>query len=51
MLGVALALVAIGVLLLFLLPWGGIVVGLAGVVLFGLTVASRIGRPASRSRV
>jgi hypothetical protein len=51
MIGVAIAMVAIGVLLLFLFPWGGIVLGLVGIVLLILTLAGWIGRPANRSRV
>jgi hypothetical protein len=51
MIAVALALVALGVLLLFLFPWGGIVLGLVGLVLFILALVGWIGRPANRSRV
>jgi hypothetical protein len=51
MIAVAIAMVAIGVLLLFLFPWGGIVLGLVGLVLLILVIAGWIGRPANRSRV
>ncbi len=34
MLGLALALIVIGVIALFLFPWGGIAVGIAGLLLF-----------------
>jgi hypothetical protein len=50
MIAVSLALVGIGVLLLFLFPWGGIVLGIVGLVLLVLTLAGWIARPASRSR-
>jgi NADH:ubiquinone oxidoreductase subunit 3 (subunit A) len=36
MIGAALALVVLGIILLFLFPWAGIVVGVAGLVLVGL---------------
>ena len=35
MIGVALALIVLGILGLFLFPWGGIVVGIVGVFLLG----------------
>jgi hypothetical protein len=50
MIAVALTLVALGVLLLFLFPWGGIVIGIVGLALFALTLLGWIGRPANRSR-
>jgi len=50
MIAVSLGLVALGVLLLFLFPWGGIVLGLVGLTLFLLTLAGWIRRPASRGR-
>ena len=51
MIAVSLGLVALGVLLLFLFPWGGIVLGIVGIVLFALVLVGWIGRPANRSRV
>jgi hypothetical protein len=48
MLAVALGLVALGVLLLFLFPWGGIVLGVVGLILLTLTLLGWIGRPANR---
>jgi hypothetical protein len=50
MIAVALGLIALGVLLLFLFPWGGIVLGIVGVVLFVLTLVGWVGRPANRGR-
>jgi hypothetical protein len=50
MIAVALGLIALGVLLLFLFPWGGIVLGIVGVVLFLLTLVGWVGRPANRGR-
>ena len=49
MIGVALALVVIGVILLFLIPWVGIAAGIVGVVLAILYVAG-IGRRAAEPR-
>jgi NADH:ubiquinone oxidoreductase subunit 3 (subunit A) len=50
MIGAALALVVLGVILLFLFPWAGIVVGAAGVFLIVLFLVGfgrrmQIGRP------
>ena len=50
MIGAALALVVLGVILLFLFPWAGIVVGAVGVVLIvlflvGLGRRTETGRP------
>ncbi len=50
MIGAALALVVLGVILLFLFPWAGIVVGAAGVFLIVLFLVgfgrrAQIGRP------
>jgi Flp pilus assembly protein TadB len=39
MIGVAIALLLIGVVLLFLIPWVGIPVGIVGLVLVGLWMA------------
>ena len=51
MIAVSLGFVALGVLLLFLFPWGGIVLGIVGIVLFALVLVGWMGRPANRSRV
>jgi NADH:ubiquinone oxidoreductase subunit 3 (subunit A) len=50
MIGAALALIVLGVIVLFLFPWGGIVIGLAGLVLLvlfliGLGRRTQPGRP------
>jgi hypothetical protein len=50
MIAVALGLIALGVLLLFLFPWGGIVLGFVGLALFVLTLLGWIRRPANRGR-
>jgi hypothetical protein len=50
MIAVALGLVALGVLLLVLFPWGGIVLGLVGIALLVLILAGWLGRPAGRGR-
>jgi hypothetical protein len=50
MIAVSLTLIGIGVLLLFLFPWGGIVLGIVGLALFVLTLAGWVGRPANRGR-
>ena len=42
--------IALGVLLMFLIPWGGIVLGFVGLVLFLLTLLGWVRRPASRGR-
>jgi NADH:ubiquinone oxidoreductase subunit 3 (subunit A) len=39
MIGAALALIVLGVILLFLFPWGGIIAGLVGLVLLVLFLA------------
>lgn len=49
MIGVAVALVVLGVILLFLIPWVGIAAGIVGVMLAILYVAG-IGRRAARPR-
>ena len=49
MIGVALALVALGVILLFLIPWIGIAAGVVGLILALLYVAG-IGRRAAEPR-
>jgi hypothetical protein len=48
MIGLALAIIVIGILWGFVIPWVGILVGLAGLALF-LALLSRFGRGASRS--
>lgn len=49
MIGAALALVALGVLLLFLFPWAGVVVGAVGVLLMVLFLVG-FGRGAQTGR-
>jgi membrane protein implicated in regulation of membrane protease activity len=49
MLGIGIALVLVGVLFLFVIPWVGIPVGIVGLVLAILTFAG-IGRRTSRER-
>ena len=49
MIGAALALVVLGVLLLFLFPWAGVVVGAVGVVLMVLFLVG-FGRRAQTGR-
>jgi hypothetical protein len=49
MLGVALALIAIGVMLLFLVPWVGLPLGIVGIVLALLYIAG-VGRRAAEPR-
>ena len=49
MIGAALALVVIGVILLFLYPWAGLVVGAVGVLLMVLFLVG-FGRPAETGR-
>ena len=51
MIAVSLGLVLIGVLLLFLFPWGGIVLGLVGLVLFVLTLVGWVGGRTGPRRV
>ena len=48
MIGAALALILIGVVMLFLFPWAGIPLGIAGIVLLVAAVAG-VGRRAARS--
>ena len=50
MITVSLGLIALGVLLLFLFPWGGIVLGFVGLALLLLILLGSIGRPANRGR-
>jgi hypothetical protein len=47
MIGVGLALIVIGIILLFMLPWVGIVLGVVGIVLSVLYLAG-FGRRAAR---
>jgi hypothetical protein len=47
MLGIALALIVIGVVLLFLIPWVGVPVGIVGLVLALLSLAG-VGRRAAK---
>ena len=49
MIGAALGLVILGVVLLFLFPWAGIIVGAAGVLLVVLFLVG-FGRPAQTGR-
>jgi NADH:ubiquinone oxidoreductase subunit 3 (subunit A) len=49
MIGAAIALVVLGVILLFLFPWAGIVAGVVGLVLFVLFLAG-FGRRAATGR-
>jgi Flp pilus assembly protein TadB len=49
MIGVALALIAIGIVMLFLLPWVGIPVGIVGVVLF-IAYLAGFGRRAAEGK-
>jgi hypothetical protein len=49
MIGVALAIIVIGVILLFIIPWVGIAAGIVGVILAILYVAG-IGRRAAEPR-
>jgi hypothetical protein len=49
MIGLALAMVALGIVLLFFVPWVGIPVGIVGVVLFVLYLAG-FGRRAAEGR-
>jgi hypothetical protein len=49
MIGVALALVAIGIVMLFILPWVGIPVGIVGLVLFVAYLAG-FGRRAAEGK-
>jgi hypothetical protein len=47
MIGVGLALVVVGIIFLFVIPWVGIPVGIVGLLLFGLWLAG-FGRRAAR---
>jgi len=47
-LGAALAMVVIGVIFLFVIPWAGIVVGAVGLILLVVYVVGAARRPASR---
>ena len=49
MIGVALALIAIGIVMLFILPWVGIPVGIVGLVLFVAYLAG-FGRRAAQGK-
>jgi hypothetical protein len=49
MIGVALALIAIGIVMLFILPWVGIPVGLVGLALFVANLAG-FGRRAAEGK-
>jgi hypothetical protein len=49
MIGVALALIAIGIVMLFLLPWVGIPVGIVGLILFVAYLAG-FGRRAAEGK-
>ncbi len=49
MIGAALALVVTGVILLFVFPWAGLVVGAVGVLLIVLSLGG-FGRPAQTGR-
>jgi hypothetical protein len=46
MIGLALGLVAVGIVLLFWLPWVGVPVGLVGLALFVALLAGFVRRPA-----
>ena len=50
MIGVALALIVVGVVLLFIIPWVGIAAGIVGVILAILYVAG-VGRRAAEPNV
>jgi hypothetical protein len=47
MIGIGLALVVIGIVFLFIIPWVGVPVGIVGLLLFGLWLAG-FGRRAAR---
>jgi hypothetical protein len=47
-LGAALAMVVIGIIFLFVIPWAGIVVGAVGLILLAVSLAGAARRPASR---
>jgi hypothetical protein len=48
MIGVAIALIVVGIVVLFAIPFFGIVVGIAGIVLFALALAGCGRRGAAR---
>jgi hypothetical protein len=48
MLGLALALIVIGVVFLFLIPWVGIPVGILGLILVLVHIVGAVRRPAER---
>jgi hypothetical protein len=48
MLGVALAMIVIGVVILFLIPWVGIPIGILGVILLVVYLVGAVRRPAER---
>lgn len=48
MLGLALAMIVIGVVFLFVIPWAGIVVGALGVVLLVAALVGIVRRPLTR---
>lgn len=49
MIGLALALIVVGIVFLFIVPWVGIPVGIAGLILFALFLAG-FGRRAAAGR-
>jgi hypothetical protein len=49
MIGVALALIVLGVILIFIVPWVGIAAGAVGIVLFALFLAG-VGKRAAEGR-
>ena len=49
MIGVALALIVVGVILIFIVPWVGIAAGAVGIVLFVLFLAG-VGKRAAEGR-
>jgi hypothetical protein len=51
MIGVAIALIVIGIVFVFVIPWVGIVVGLVGLLLFTALVAGFGRRTADERRV
>ena len=48
MLGAALAMVVIGIIFLFVIPWAGIVVAAIGLILLAVYLVGAARRPASR---
>jgi membrane associated rhomboid family serine protease len=49
MIGIALALIVLGVLLLFIIPWVGIAAGIVGLIL-GILYVAGVGRRAAEPR-